>query len=142
MNDYLVIESDPLGIDYEWEFYEGIKSGLSNSKIEKATNEQDAFEGTDFFLDGIRVDVTFNFSQKDHMETRFVRYAEGLKFGVRTGNNKSDFNEIVVVVGEDAEPSNVRNWILPNLKKTIASKAEIIANVINDVFCEYLDAIA
>lgn len=135
----LLMDKDQLGKEYEADFIQGLAKGLPDSKVVKATKEQDEYQGTDVFLDGIRVDVTFHFSGKDHMVDRLVRYVEGYKLGIRTGNNTEPFKDFVVVIGEDSEPQFVRDWELPNLVKKISQKAEIIADAISDLFCEYED---
>ena len=68
----------------------------------EASEREDLFEGTDFFLDDIRFDVTFN-PEKDHVnwsgEVIDLNFA-GLKVqtGVRTANKTCAFEEPVCVI--------------------------------------------
>jgi len=69
----------------------------------KATEKEDLEEGTDFFCDGLRFDLTEDFGGKDHMVNQFQIELDLpwalVKLGIRTGNNKCCFEEAVVVIG-------------------------------------------
>ena len=135
--DYIL--TDALGKEYEVEVIGGLKDGLDNANVAKATEEQDLYEGTDCIVDGIRVDTTYAFSTKDHMH--LVRYYEGLDMymGIRTGNCHCKFDEPVVVVGNNYTDEYVRGYILPNLYSKTKNMAENIFDAIFDLFCEYED---
>lgn len=70
----------------------------------KATTREDLEEGTDFFCDGLRFDLTEDFNGKDHLMGIEFQIELDLpwaliKLGIRTGNNHGEFAEPVVVIG-------------------------------------------
>ncbi len=141
MNAFDFVIEGQTGEDYELEYCEGLSKGL-NDHFKRATVYEDKFEGTDAFIDGVRVDFTFAFDKKDHIEHRFIKYIEelDLHLGIRTGNNSGAvFEEPVVVIGENREPSYIRDWVLPNLSQFAKDNCERIADAVSDLYCEYCD---
>ncbi len=69
----------------------------------QANEAEDLEEGTDFFCDGLRFDLTEDFDGKDHINEKFqeeIILPYGIiKLGLRTGNNTCCFVEPVVVLG-------------------------------------------
>lgn len=81
-----------------------------NGNLLAAINEtMDLEEGTDFFWNRIRTDVTANFSGKDHMIRLPGAYSVSIpyigevevEYGIRTGNSYRMFKMPVLVVGFD-----------------------------------------
>ena len=133
---------EKLGFDYEEELKKGFKT-LFPTHVVNATKKQDTHEGTDFFVNGIRIDTTYAFSEKKRKSRGnliMVSEAEnGMFIGIRTGNGYKKFKEPVVVIGHDTDDNYmVWAWIIPKLKSMVTQS---LWNSIVDKYCEYLDSI-
>ena len=121
--------------------YEGIwKDTLKSLGVFKdSTEAQDRLAGTDGFWNRIPVDFTFAFNVKSNMAVKANVPNTDMYIGIRTGNGVVDFDTPVAVVGHDAEPFFVKDWILPNLESNIRKYAAMLADEIADVYWDYCD---
>lgn len=69
----------------------------------KATTKEDREEGTDFFCDGMRFDLTedFSFKWKSHVVCRqeMILPWTIISLGIRMGNSNHEFEEPVIMIG-------------------------------------------
>ena len=107
----------------------------------KASEKEDIEEGTDFFCDGLRFDLTEDFRGKDHMvQDKQFQIELNLPWamvslGIRTGNNKSFFKEAVVVIGVMAYSYDSAKTIVNELSRNW----EQVSEKAFDLWCNYND---
>lgn len=113
--------------------------GYYGSGLRKATEKEDIEEGTDFFYNGIRFDITEDFSGKDNMAEGFQAEVDlpwaWIQLGIRTGNRKQQFEEPVVVIGVFA-------YSYESAKKVVFQLSEHWSEIFEkafDLWCEYDD---
>ena len=121
------------GFDFEDEFFRIISETLDCTR---ASKEQDTKQGTDFFIEGIPADVTFNFSGKNY--TKKVATFGDWSIGVRTANGRRQFETPVLVIGMDCEPFYVRDCIIPRMRSEIGD-IQAFADIISDAYWEFID---
>ena len=88
------------------------------------TQYQDKFEGTDFFVLGVPIDVTLAFEKKNKTRKLGSMNLDGLTidFGIRFGNRKANFKTPVLVIGAHTAIGITMNnmWIaLDTIKRNI-----------------------
>ena len=100
--------NDSLGIEFEDSISEKIGTFSAkiwgNKSFVISSMKADQFEGTDFTLLGIPVDVTLNFDNKNYMRkmsTTLDIDVCNVNFGIRYGNGKVKFEHPVLVIGFD-----------------------------------------
>ena len=121
--------------------YEGIwKDTLKSLGVFKdSTRDQDRLAGTDGFWDGIPVDFTFAFNVKSNMAVKAAIPGTDMYIGIRTGNGVVNFKTPVAVVGHDAEPFFMKDWVLPSLEYNIRKYADMLADAVADMYWTYCD---
>lgn len=133
------------GTEFEGAFFDGmLKAGID---LKLSTKEEDNFKGTDLFYENeIPLDPTHYWSGKDNIVLSYCkRICMGrydLNVGVRTGNSHVTFDIPVIVIGLDADPHYVRDWIIPNLALDIKEHCSEIREAIEDTYYEYVDSVA
>ena len=108
--------------------------------------EADIEQGTDLFIYGVPVDITFNFTGKDHLEA-FAEKVDvfggvDVSFGVRTGNSHKGFSRFkkpVLVIGIDASESFIRDW-MPRIISSFIEKIDEIIDVSQSQYWDWCDA--
>ena len=123
--------------------YEDVwKSTLKSLGVFKdSTAEQDLFMGTDGFWYGIPVDFTFAFDVKSNMVKKAQVPGTDIYVGIRIGNGVKSFDTPVAVIGHNAEPFFLKDWVLPSLEFNIRKHADMLANVIADTYWDYCDSL-
>lgn len=110
--------------------------------VKTAGTELDKFQGTDVVCCGIPMDITHNFSGKNHTikvpnETIDAGYVD-IKFGVRTGNDHRMFRHPVVVVGIDEDSK----FVTRNIDKICCDINKVVARVMDtamNIYYEFCD---
>ncbi len=124
---------------FEQAFYKVIKQQPNVSCV-LATKEQDTKQGTDFVVDGIPVDVTFDFEEKDYVSFKksYNRYWD---MGIRTGNWHRTFEKPVVVIGLKAtiKQKYILDYTIPNMARIIGDVSKML-DAMSDLYWEYEDA--
>ena len=91
----------------------------------KTTVKEDLYEGTDCKVLDVPIDITVNFSGKNRTwrsRTEIILDLCTIKFGVRYGNGKVDFEEPVLVIGVESH-IDIRTFmgnIIDSVKKQIS----------------------
>ena len=153
------IEKEKLSRDLETSMFDALREVKLSGAASKYRTElcfdtvDDTKKGTDMFIDGLRIDVTYNFEGKDHMAEQFTRKAVDIQFagrmvsfyvGVRYGNKHrgfTKFKEPVAVIGFTEEDCNfLRDWILPNIESRVGKVRNLILDAVQDVLFEYEEA--
>lgn len=110
-------------------------------------SDTDRCEGTDLFWDMVRMDITSNFSGKDHVislnkvYTVYIPYigALDIRYGIRTGNSHHMFEVPVLVIGFDLDGGLLARFhdaVVGVLKKDW----EQITETGEDLYWEFADA--
>lgn len=109
-----------LGFQLQDSFYDAILYSnneiYNQSTVRKASNEEDKYSGTDFFITSLPVDVTYNAQGKNnyyHLGTIFSGIVNGCGYydwtvGIRTGNAVHAFDKPVLVLGLKADTKIVK----------------------------------
>ena len=139
------------GNEFEDNMIGAIKTRLRNKNqldrlIVHSDDDLDRFQGTDFEIDGVRVDATCAFSHKDHMantnfEPLYTPYGN-LKFGIRTGNSHNGYTKFekpVVVVGMDLDDWYARTYA-DAISEAITKMAPMIISYIKECYEEFINA--
>ncbi len=109
----------------------------------RATTYEDECKGTDFFVEGIPVDVTFNMGHKDHIAKTYD-YNADWSMAIRTGNNYKGgtaFDMPVMVVALNTDDTKyVKDWVIPYIGRIIGSVREM-ADAISDAYWDYADSV-
>lgn len=120
------------GREYEeiWAFV------LAKAKMfQKASVEEDLYEGTDGYIWGIPVDFTHAFGVKSNIQmSKYIKDLD-IYMGIRTGKK----HKPVVVLGHEAEPFYLKSWILPNLETFISENKSRIADEVADLYWAFCD---
>lgn len=145
------IFSEANGDEFEANVIDAIKSNLRKKgqldRLVVHTGDRlDRYQGTDFEIDGIRVDATCAFSEKDHMaktnfEPIYTQYGD-LQFGIRLGNNYKGFTSFekpVVVVGMDLDNVYAKVWA-DAIGEAITKMAPMIISYIKECYEEFMNA--
>ena len=126
--------------NFEFELKESIGTYAAktwgNGAFVRSTLIQDKYQGQDFELCRIPVDVTLNFKGKKHMKRLSTRLPIGIgavEFGIRYGNGKVKFENPVLVIGFNVRVTN-NNYI--DVVDTIAKKYEKILDTGMDLYLE------
>lgn len=139
----LKFSESSLGDDVEDSIYDKIVTSFGEEyKVRKSNVIEDLFEGTDMFIDGIRVDITLNDEKKGTL--KFIESAQfknvKVDFSVRTGNGRNEFNEPVVVIRfETNVPITKRNCDSFVQNKIDIYELQDIMGRIFDAYCKHLD---
>ena len=132
-----------LGIEFENELCEVCRVNLGNEYL-KATEIQDKFESTDCFCLKMRVDFTYNFSNKSYMMVlpeEFKSKGETFRFGIRFSNGHGQFEEPVLVVGIDSDDNYVRSY-MDEIVSVFRDKFDEIFELGFSQYWDCLDALA
>lgn len=125
-----------MGLEYEGIWKDTLKSlGV----FKDSTEEQDRLMGTDGFWDGIPVDFTFAFEVKSNIVSKVSVSGTDMFIGIRTGNGVKNFKTPVAVIGHNAEPFFIKDWVLPSLESNIRKYANMLADIVSDMYWNYCD---
>ena len=90
--------------------------------IKRPTGRQDALEGTDLFIDEVRVDITLNSEKKGDIKVASKILDFGfakVRFGIRSGNGVKKFDQKVVVMHFDV---NLNRGEISTFAKMLADR--------------------
>ncbi len=133
------------GAEFEDDFEEALFTRNPKEKLTKTRGtELDKNEGTDFFHQGLRLDTTLDFSNKDTMPYVFdskipATGFQNFQIGIRHGNKHNgytEFPEPVVVIGLDMEPYLYR-LNKYEIMKNITAHADEIFRSAEDAYVDY-----
>ena len=135
-----------LGKELEGEVIQKVKCKLTENCCRSAGEVEDVCCGTDLYVYGLPIDLTYNFRGKDHMSILpgAVELMPGIKirFGVRTGNTHlghTKFAVPVLVIGIDgANDLIVRGW-MDTLTRLFSEKIDEIIEVGQSGYWDWTD---
>ena len=131
--------------------FEKLDNKYYNSKDFKDTRGtyEDKCNGTDFIFQGIRMDITLNFSNKNFMPGIYEYVKKDsykdlpLKLGIRyandyynNGHRYKEFDDPVVVCGFDLD-SKTYNLYRQHIEDFIEKNAVEIFDKISDIYCDF-----
>lgn len=119
---------------------------VQNNIMCAVNTKADICEGTDMFWNKIRIDITANFSGKNHIIRLAATYNINIPFlgeiviryGIRTGNNRSMFQVPVLVVGFDLA-GNLLKAYHDAVVNTIRDNWKDIMDQAEDLYWEFDD---
>lgn len=128
--------------------YSQIKNNNKLLKQQMLCDKKDKEEGTDLEIDGLRIDLTTNFDNKDYMP--FITdtnipicdnlYDETFKIGIRHGNSHKGytaFPEPVIVIGFNIDNNRLYEQNADEISKCIAKNIDEIIGISLDIYDEY-----